>query len=323
MIPLFVKITKYIMSFNRYSYVMNNPLKYTDPSGYRATGPGNSGIPPEHNWNHYEHLQAPVLYIDGFRVDKGFGGYAFWMGGGARGGAGNSFSTKMFGFTGGTSASYINSANYDYWLANKGSFYAGGPRGTEENGSSGMEINLPGGSPGNSTGGVDLSGSISLPEIEIKGSYSGEGIVFGKPSQSIWDLVDNNHLYRTALGTIMTILGDNNVPTRGKTGGATKGTSVASEYLSKKLPTQLNRKYPTMWKAMRKTIPKKFFGQPLLSPVLGRLLGRAVPIIGQLLRGTEAAILGYETVDSVINDDIRSYWSKSRQNVTTIGLYNE
>jgi RHS repeat-associated protein len=185
-----------LQNHNRYSYVMNNPLKYTDPSGYRATGPGNSGLPPEHNWNHYEHLQTPVLYIDGFRVDKGFGGFAFWLGGGARGGAGNSFSTAMFGFTGGISASYINSANFDYWLANNGSFFKGGPRGAEDNNSPGLEINLPDGSAvsPNSQPKMHIGESFSetgpefdLPEIEII-TY-GNGL-FSDPSYNLWSRVN-------------------------------------------------------------------------------------------------------------------------------------
>ena len=83
-----------LQNHNRYSYVMNNPLKYTDPSGYRATGPGNSGLPPEHNWNHYVHLKPPVLYVDGIRIESWQGGYAFWQSG-ARGGSAIGVGTKQ------------------------------------------------------------------------------------------------------------------------------------------------------------------------------------------------------------------------------------
>ncbi len=116
-----------LQNHNRYSYVMNNPLKFTDPSGYRATGPGNSGIPPEHNCNHYVHLKPPVLYVDGIRIESWQGGYAFWQGGG-RGGGGIGVATmQSFGVWNG-----IGPGNKGYSIT-KGAFIDAGI--TEFNGS--------------------------------------------------------------------------------------------------------------------------------------------------------------------------------------------
>jgi hypothetical protein len=79
---------------------MNNPVKYTDPSGYETIGPGNGGIPPDPNWNHNEHLKAPVLFVDGVRIEPGGGGYGFFLGGGGGGGVGGgtgNATTQYFG----------------------------------------------------------------------------------------------------------------------------------------------------------------------------------------------------------------------------------
>jgi hypothetical protein len=40
----YVQAPGYTQSFNRYSYVWNNPLKYTDPSGYQVNDPNNGKV---------------------------------------------------------------------------------------------------------------------------------------------------------------------------------------------------------------------------------------------------------------------------------------
>jgi len=69
-------------------------------------------------------------------------------------------------------------------------------------------------------------------------------------------------------------LGSNTIPVSGKTGGATPNTSVASKYLSNRFPQDITKS------GAYKYIPKRVVGMPLRSPVLGRTLGRAVPILG-------------------------------------------
>ena len=50
-------------NFNRYSYALNNPMVYTDPSGYGYNGGGSSG--------------GGYYYIDGVQVSAGM--FNGWM----------------------------------------------------------------------------------------------------------------------------------------------------------------------------------------------------------------------------------------------------
>ena len=48
----FIQAPLNTQSFNRYAYVLNNPMKYTDPSGYHWTDP-----PNDPNSNYYPRYQ--------------------------------------------------------------------------------------------------------------------------------------------------------------------------------------------------------------------------------------------------------------------------
>ncbi len=93
----FVQNPGNIQNFNRYSYVMNNPIKYTDPSGYKNIKQGeyNEGGNPDSRGG------GPVLYVDGFRLEIGHGGYDMFMrtciGGGGGGGGLGVASFEYFG----------------------------------------------------------------------------------------------------------------------------------------------------------------------------------------------------------------------------------
>ena len=88
------------------------------------------------------------------------------------------------------------------------------------------------------------------------------------------DDLTGNAISGTAAATFWW-LGSNSVEVgRAKTGGATPKTSIASKYLSKKLPQKIKSK------PYYRAIPKRVTGMPVRSPVLGRTLGRVTPIIG-------------------------------------------
>ncbi len=78
-------------------------------------------------------------------------------------------------------------------------------------------------------------------------------------------------------GLIAALTGAPLIPTRAKFKGAIKGTSVASKYLSK-IPGELPFRVPTVI-----GYPKIIGGKGLrirLTKVIGRIIGRATPIIG-------------------------------------------
>jgi hypothetical protein len=85
---------------------------------------------------------------------------------------------------------------------------------------------------------------------------------------------------------------------------ASRGTSVASKNLSKVFPQQM---------------PVRVMG----TRVVGRALGRMVPYVGWALLTWDALDLGVKSGDSFINDNPQEFWRKARENVTTIGMYNE
>jgi RHS repeat-associated protein len=132
--------------------------------------------------------------------------------------------------------------------------------------------------------------------------------------------------WKTPTGLILEGLGSNIIPTRQKTSGATKGTSLASSYLSKKFPQQLNKTKPKLWKTASKIIPNRILGLPLKSPVAGRLMGRAVPIVGRafiLYDVISSGVFVLENLGNFMTDSPEIFWGKARENVTTIGMYDK
>jgi RHS repeat-associated protein len=75
----FIQFPGFFDSYNRYSYVLNNPLKYTDPSGYTSTVPKERGA-----WDFFKSMWRPILAIivavvlhQYWIVEKGFGFWAY------------------------------------------------------------------------------------------------------------------------------------------------------------------------------------------------------------------------------------------------------
>lgn len=82
---------------------------------------------------------------------------------------------------------------------------------------------------------------------------------------------------------IMILSGQPLLPKRFNTPGATKGTSFASKYLSK-IPGQLPLGFPTITNSGIR-----------FTKSIGRIAGRAIPIIGWGLLATDVAIILYKT----------------------------
>ena len=109
--------------------------------------------------------------------------------------------------------------------------------------------------------------------IVLNGNGQG-ATVYGKS-----DSYDNNNFsgFLYGFGRSMNYLGGNNVSTRGKFEGATQGTSLASEYLSR---TNWGQKNTPKWlfEKLPKRIGIKGYRKPISirSPIIGRVVGRTI-----------------------------------------------
>lgn len=90
------------LNYNRYSYVLNNPLKYTDPSGYKF-----DRLPRPERWVNMGWLKhAPYNYYSGL-----FAGENYTSGGGGGGGGGPSQIAGMYFDSEGNFMSYTEAYN--------------------------------------------------------------------------------------------------------------------------------------------------------------------------------------------------------------------
>jgi hypothetical protein len=94
------------------------------------------------------------------------------------------------------------------------------------------------------------------------------------------------------VGAAMILSGSRFIPTRGKFGGAVKGTSVASKLSRTLLPFELrHRILPTFtsWSSVALLRVK-------LTNHLGVFVGRAIPGVGWLITASDVAMIAYKTV---------------------------
>jgi len=85
----------------------------------------------------------------------------------------------------------------------------------------------------------------------------------------------------------------------------------------------LNKVAPKTWKVVRSIVPKNVLGQSLRSPVLGRMMGRAVPLLGEALMLYDAVDITYHEINSLMYDTPKEYFRNARKNVTSIGMYHD
>ncbi|KXU86259.1 hypothetical protein CI15_17450 [Paraburkholderia monticola] len=96
------------------------------------------------------------------------------------------------------------------------------------------------------------------------------------------------------VGASMILAGSRFIPTRGKFGGAVKGTSVASKVSRSLLPFELkHRILPTFtsWTSVVLLRVK-------LTSHLGVFVGRAIPGVGWVIAASDVVRIGYKTVDT-------------------------
>ena len=94
-----------------------------------------------------------------------------------------------------------------------------------------------------------------------------------------------------AVGIAMILLGQRFVPTRGKFGGAVKGTSIASRVSRKVLPYEIKYKIlPTVTSFRSLLLLKIKFTREL-----GAFVGRAVPVVGWIITAIDISVIMYRS----------------------------
>lgn len=105
------------------------------------------------------------------------------------------------------------------------------------------------------------------------------------------------------VGLMAVLSGQAFIPTRAKLGGATEGTSFASKYLSK-LPYKTSINLP-----MLTGYPKFIGGKGIrvaFTKILGRFLGRAIPVVGWGILAYDVTYIFYVTqleFEQIVNHD--------------------
>ncbi|EOS94128.1 hypothetical protein LU631_09335 [Erwinia tracheiphila] len=101
------------------------------------------------------------------------------------------------------------------------------------------------------------------------------------------DAVDEQLGVNDLVAAASIILGQPTRPTRGKFGGATKGTSLASEAARRYLNIELPFRLPTFTNASLRTLRPKFVTN------LGAFVGRAVPVVGWVIASSDVATIAF------------------------------
>lgn len=176
----------------------------------------------------------------------------------------------------------MNSASGTTWYNNNDGSFTNNWGDTMSNDGIGMNFNSStgfyGGRGGGGGGGMP---TINIPTVYLTGSSSGWGSQIQSQFNSYmnswnaqnWGDAAHGGLY--GLGHGLNYVGDNILGTRGKTGGATPGTSIASQYFRS-----------TEWGKTKapKSLQGIFYnrnGVKLKTPTWGGVAGRATPYIGR------------------------------------------
>jgi RHS repeat-associated protein len=114
-------------------------------------------------------------------------------------------------------------------------------------------------------GGIDLYGYAGQNPI----NYSDPTALSPSFGDCLLKCADKQLGISALLGATGVLSGLEVIPVSGKLGGATKGTSIASKYLSKWLPQRIPSLWAPTWK------------HPFVATkILGRFIGRWIPVIG-------------------------------------------
>lgn len=251
-------------NYNRYSYVLNNPTKYTDPSGYAYNGfeASNAAYQRMLEQNRYDMVMQQEMDFLSFKemvkMNENFGG--------GNGGTGNPSGIEGNG--------YVENDPIDPPVGVKPIGWA----------TSISEVKP-----------VRTSGVKNENSGAIK-TYSYNGKLRLSPPQLYAEIFIDQGLKQfgvtSVIGLSAVIVGAPILPTKGKPTGATWGTSISSKYLSGwqrtvKTPLPMITGYP------------KFVGgngvRVMTTKVVGRFWGRTIPILGWGLLTYDLGMTVYNT----------------------------
>jgi len=121
----------------------------------------------------------------------------------------------------------------------------------------------------------DPNGRLTLTQVSVGLSIAG---ILAAETGILGECAEQHVGVETVLGSALFVLGLPTLETGTKFGGSTWGTSLASKYLSELLPYRLPVRVPTPTRAGF-----------VKSRILGRVLGRYVPVVGTGLLLNDAA----------------------------------
>ncbi|MES2656524.1 MAG: RHS repeat-associated core domain-containing protein [Bacteroidota bacterium] len=260
-------------NYNRYSYVLNNPTKYTDPSGYAYT---NFDLITGGLTRMYQETNRS-LQMEAMKDFEGLRNFA-----------------RSFEATGGGGGSYEPSIDipdddgYPRPLTafEKAAFVAifGGKAPNSE---FVVTSGVYGASKwsASSTGAMQARNGDASPYYQNQAKYTGANSGGGQNTQLGLDGWEH------AMGPILGYLGDNIIATRGKFQGATPGTSIASKRLSNVFPQKFT-------KVLGEKVGTKV-AKTIGTNTIGRALGRFVPVLGWGLTMYDAGTFLYNNREEI------------------------
>ncbi|MBJ7539669.1 RHS repeat-associated core domain-containing protein [Marinomonas sp. C1424] len=278
-----IQAPMYLQDYNRYTYAWNNPLAITDPSGFIDDY---SNSQPDSSWN------------------GGSGSSSSSSSGGS--GDGGSSNVSSYG--------YPSGVKWDPGSANNGGTFASDDR--DSGSGSGSNTTVTNSSDDAAARAeqarkdalaAQLKEAARIAELNrlaeeariyaarLEAAAQAARQAMYRPSntplQCLSTCSAEQFGFQTIVGGGLTVAGSPILSKPFQMGNASKGTSPASKFLSEKFPHRLGRQIPT----------PRIGHLRSATPVVGRALGRFVPVVGQGLLLYDGVSIGACTV-SCIND---------------------